>query len=157
MSNWTATRFQTYKCWFLFFASISWGSTLLHTHFIVKRRYGKLKSEMGLCVRFVCIFLFNFLKPEAPGFAALSPPKLKTGGCHCVCPRRPLRWPTQDPGPWDPGSTLSCSLPTVFEGKFRCLLASSSPRLRRVHRCAQSGGYYAARTYFCAAHTALWQ
>lgn len=52
--------------------------TLLHTHFIVKRRYGKLKSEMGLCVRFVCIFLFNFLKPEAPGFAALSPPKLKT-------------------------------------------------------------------------------
>lgn len=38
----------------------------LRSHFTATRPSGKLKSRMGSRVRFAYVFLFNFLKPEAP-------------------------------------------------------------------------------------------
>lgn len=100
---------------------------------------------MGLYVRFVCIFLFNFLTPGAPGFELLSPK---------------LRKHTHTPGAVIPLSTPLCTgcpsrdpcvLPYYHKGLKDAYISTlpSVPSTSRRCFAPESVGHYAQRTYFC--------
>lgn len=161
---------------FLFLLSVIW-FIICHLlfartlHYNSKKAVWEIEKWEGIILRFVCIFLFNFLRPKA---LALR--------CCLLLNYRSTQIRGRYPSFLDGFPVLSCSGSTsstshrimhffrkqlhydyyTLKGDCKVSLLLSiqcqqQPLSTHSLLYVESVAYYTGRTYFCVTHTALWQ